>query len=191
MPALVLCPCSTPFRESWADLARSGGIGEGSCAFGALESVAIMKFIVAIEPGTESTASGVAVPDLPGCFSAGDTMDEAMLRRRESLRTWAKRMGVSVATLQRLEAGDPSVSVGIVAIQTRPIEDAPKAKRALSALFLLNLALDSSNAHQPKNRQPSRPMPASAMRIPGVPRWCASQIVTWRCAPRPSGAHCG
>lgn len=74
-----------------------------------------MKFIVAIEPGTESTALGVAVPDLPGCFSAGDTMDEAMLRRRESLRTWAKRMGVSVATLQRLEAGDPSVSVGIVA----------------------------------------------------------------------------
>lgn len=39
----------------------------------------------------------------------------ARLRRRESLRTWAKRMGVSVATLQRLEAGDPSVSIGIVA----------------------------------------------------------------------------
>lgn len=39
----------------------------------------------------------------------------ARLRRRESLKTWSKRMGVSVGTLQRLEAGDPSVGIGIVA----------------------------------------------------------------------------
>ena len=39
----------------------------------------------------------------------------ARLRRKESLRTWAARMGVSVPTLQRLEAGDPGVGVGIVA----------------------------------------------------------------------------
>jgi hypothetical protein len=37
------------------------------------------------------------------------------LRRKESLRTWAKRLGVTLSTLQRLEAGDPSVSIGIVA----------------------------------------------------------------------------
>ena len=39
----------------------------------------------------------------------------ARLRRKESLKTWAQRMGVSVPTLQRLEAGDPSVGIGIVA----------------------------------------------------------------------------
>lgn len=39
----------------------------------------------------------------------------ARLRRKESLKTWAGRMGVSVPTLQRLEAGDPSVGLGIVA----------------------------------------------------------------------------
>src|SRR5258706_8033990 len=39
----------------------------------------------------------------------------ARLRRKESLKTWAKRMGVSVPTLQRLEAGDTSVAIGIVA----------------------------------------------------------------------------
>lgn len=44
-----------------------------------------MKFIIAIEPGTESTAWGVSVPDLPGCFSAGDTMDEAMENAREAI----------------------------------------------------------------------------------------------------------
>jgi len=30
----------------------------------------------------------------------------------ESLKTWAKRMGVSVPMLQRLEAGDPSLVIG-------------------------------------------------------------------------------
>ena len=39
----------------------------------------------------------------------------ARLRRKESLKTWAQRMGVSVPTLQRLEAGDPGVGIGIVA----------------------------------------------------------------------------
>ena len=45
----------------------------------------------------------------------GADLAVARLRRKESLRSWAQRLGVSVATLQRLEAGDPSVSVGIVA----------------------------------------------------------------------------
>lgn len=39
----------------------------------------------------------------------------ARLRRKESLRIWAKRLGVTLSTLQRLEAGDPTVSIGIVA----------------------------------------------------------------------------
>jgi len=39
----------------------------------------------------------------------------ARLPRKESLRSWARRLGVTVSTLQRLEAGDPSVGIGIVA----------------------------------------------------------------------------
>lgn len=39
----------------------------------------------------------------------------ARLRRKESLKTWAKRLGVSVPTLLRLEAGEPSVSLGVLA----------------------------------------------------------------------------
>jgi len=45
----------------------------------------------------------------------GADLAVARLRRKESLKTWAKRMGVSVPTLQRLEAGDPGVGIGIVA----------------------------------------------------------------------------
>ena len=37
------------------------------------------------------------------------------LRRKESLKTWAKRLGVSVPTLLRLEAGEPGVSLGVLA----------------------------------------------------------------------------
>lgn len=45
----------------------------------------------------------------------GADLAVARLRRKESLKAWANRMGVSVPTLQRLEAGDPSVGLGIVA----------------------------------------------------------------------------
>jgi hypothetical protein len=61
-----------------------------------------------------------ALQQLPPATAAaieklGADLAVARLRRKESLKTWAKRMGVSVPTLQRLEAGDPSVGIGIVA----------------------------------------------------------------------------
>ena len=45
----------------------------------------------------------------------GGNLALARLRRRESLRSWAQRVGVSVRTLQRLEAGDPGVGMGVYA----------------------------------------------------------------------------
>ncbi len=45
----------------------------------------------------------------------GADLAVARLRRKESLKTWAKRIGVSVPTLMRLEAGEPSVSLGVLA----------------------------------------------------------------------------
>ncbi|MFM9976937.1 MAG: type II toxin-antitoxin system HicB family antitoxin [Sphingomonadaceae bacterium] len=47
-----------------------------------------LRYPIAIEPGTESTAFGVVVPDLPGCFSAGDTLDEAMAGAEEAAAAW-------------------------------------------------------------------------------------------------------
>ena len=43
----------------------------------------------------------------------GADLAVARLRRKESLKTWAQRMGVSVPTLQRLEAGDPGVALAL------------------------------------------------------------------------------
>ena len=45
----------------------------------------------------------------------GADLAVARLRRKESLKTWAKRLGVTVPTLLRLEAGDPGVGIGILA----------------------------------------------------------------------------
>jgi len=45
----------------------------------------------------------------------GADLAVARLRRKESLKTWAKRIGVSVPTLLRLEAGEPGVSLGVLA----------------------------------------------------------------------------
>lgn len=45
-----------------------------------------MKFTIAIEAGTKKTAFGVVVPDLPGCFSAGDTVEEAFDNARQAIK---------------------------------------------------------------------------------------------------------
>ena len=47
-----------------------------------------MKDPIAIELGDETHAFGVVVPDLPGCFSAGDTLDEAIDNAKEAIELW-------------------------------------------------------------------------------------------------------
>ena len=42
----------------------------------------------------------------------GQNLAIARVRRRESQRAWAKRLGISVPTLIRLERGDPGVGAG-------------------------------------------------------------------------------
>jgi predicted RNase H-like HicB family nuclease len=47
-----------------------------------------IKYLIAIEPGDEQTAFGVVVPDFPGCFSAGDSMDKAVENSKEAITVW-------------------------------------------------------------------------------------------------------
>jgi predicted RNase H-like HicB family nuclease len=47
-----------------------------------------MKFIIAIERGNQHQSFGVAIPDLPGCFSAGDTEEEAIQNAHEAIELW-------------------------------------------------------------------------------------------------------
>jgi hypothetical protein len=45
----------------------------------------------------------------------GADLAVARLRRKESLVSWAKRLGVTVPTLLRMENGEPGVGIGIYA----------------------------------------------------------------------------
>ena len=47
-----------------------------------------MRYPIAIEPGDDTPAWGVVAPDLPGCFSAGDTLDEAIANASEAITLW-------------------------------------------------------------------------------------------------------
>ena len=46
-----------------------------------------MRYPIAIAQA-DSTVFGVVVPDLPGCFSAGDNLDEAIDNAREAIELW-------------------------------------------------------------------------------------------------------
>jgi transcriptional regulator with XRE-family HTH domain len=61
-----------------------------------------------------------ALQSLPAAVTSalaalGENLAVARLRRRESQRAWALRLGVSVPTLIRMERGDPGVGMGIYA----------------------------------------------------------------------------
>ena len=62
--------------------------------------------------------SSIALTSLPpeaanALAELGEHLALARVRRKESQRQWALRIGVSVPTLIRMERGDPSVSVGV------------------------------------------------------------------------------
>ncbi|RXT54981.1 HicB family protein [Bosea sp. Tri-44] len=49
-------------------------------------------YVAIIEDAGPDHAVGVWFPDLPGCFSAGDTLDQAMANAPEALALWIESM---------------------------------------------------------------------------------------------------
>ena len=90
-----------------------------------------MRYPIAIEPGTETTAFGVVVPDLPGCFSAGDTLDEALRGAEEAAAAWvdaALDSGGGVPLARSLDAVrlDPAFAgwgFGVITLDPALFED--------------------------------------------------------------------
>jgi transcriptional regulator with XRE-family HTH domain len=64
----------------------------------------------------DSTALKQLPPSVGAALAQlGADLAVARMRRKESLKSWSKRLGVSVPTLLRLEAGEASVSLGVLA----------------------------------------------------------------------------
>ena len=71
-----------------------------------------MLYPIAIEPGDENTAFGVVVPDIPGCFSAGDSLDEAMKNAVEAIESHLELLAedgaeIPMATTCAAHSGNP------------------------------------------------------------------------------------
>jgi len=86
-----------------------------------------MKFVIAIEPGTETTAFGVVVPDLPGCFSAGDSLDKAIDQAKEAIDLYCETViedggSVPIASPMSVHQTNPEYAGWIWAVVEVPVE---------------------------------------------------------------------
>lgn len=90
-----------------------------------------MTHYVAIVEEEEGKAYGVWFPDLPGCFSAGDTLDEAMTNAAEAVELWAEAM---------IESGQKIPPARSLAELRQDPEIADELKRYMVALIPLPAA---------------------------------------------------
>jgi predicted RNase H-like HicB family nuclease len=63
-------------------------VGKHLKTAGLKEEREVMNYAFATEPGTATSAWGTVVADLPGCSSAGDTLDEALQNTQEAAQAW-------------------------------------------------------------------------------------------------------
>jgi len=90
-----------------------------------------MRYPIVIEPGTETSAFGIVIPDLPGCFSAGDTLDEAITAAEEAAAAWidtALDAGQTIPTPSSLDALRNTAdyagwSYGVITIDPAALDD--------------------------------------------------------------------
>ena len=114
-----------------------------------------MRFVIAIEPGDATHAFGVVVPDLPGCFSAGDSLDEAIDMAREAIDFHCETLiedGGDVPLAQPVAAhqADPDFAGWIWAVVDVPVEKyfGPAEKVNITLPRLLLAKIDSyAKAH--------------------------------------------
>ena len=95
-----------------------------------------MRYPIAIEPGDDRTAFGVVVPDLPGCFSAGDTIDEAIANAEDA---------VLLSLEDHAERGEPFPPPSELAIVRERYPD-------LAASLWMLLTVDESKIAGPAER---------------------------------------
>lgn len=72
-------------------------------------------YVAIVEDAGPDKAIGLWFPDLPGCFSAGDTVDEALLNANEAVSLYAESLAKEGKQLPRPRTvaalrGDPAVA---------------------------------------------------------------------------------
>ena len=98
-----------------------------------------MKFILAIEPATENTSFGVVVPALPGCFCAGDTLDEAIQNAQEAIALHCSTLiedGLDLPPAQTIaqHQADPEYAGWVWAVVDVPVEKQGRKHAKMQAI---------------------------------------------------------
>jgi predicted RNase H-like HicB family nuclease len=77
-----------------------------------------LSYLAIIEDAAPDNAVGVWFPDLPGCFSAGDTLDEALKNAPEAVSLWLEDLAQDGRAIPRARTpselkADPEVAAGM------------------------------------------------------------------------------
>jgi predicted RNase H-like HicB family nuclease len=75
--------------------------------------IKVSHYLALVEDAGPETAVGVRFLDLPGCFSAGDTFEEALINAREAIALYAEEVALPPPrSLAELKA-DPALAAEI------------------------------------------------------------------------------
>ena len=131
-----------------------------------------MLYPIAIRPGDEQHAWGVDVPDIPGCFSAGEDLDDAMAMAREAIEGHLEILAedcsrIPVATPVSAHVSNPEYEGCIWALVdidiTRYLGKAEKLNITLPA-NLLN-RIDEYVKHHPEQKSRSGFLASAALKV--------------------------
>jgi transcriptional regulator with XRE-family HTH domain len=87
----------------------------------------------------------------------GARVRQARLDRNESQARFAARVGVSIPTLRHLEAGDPAVSLGLLAEALWVLKQLDELDRLLAPPKDLFARWETEEHGQPSRKRASRP----------------------------------
>ncbi|MFK7699930.1 type II toxin-antitoxin system HicB family antitoxin [Pseudomonas caspiana] len=131
-----------------------------------------MLYPIAILPGDEQHAWGVEVPDIPGCFSAGDDLDDAMAMAREAIEGHLEILaedGSAIPTAQKVtvHAQNPDYkgcTWALVDIDiTKYMGKSEKLNITLPAHLLTRI--DEYVKHHPEEKSRSGFLASAALRV--------------------------
>ena len=131
-----------------------------------------MLYPIAIRPGDEQHAWGVDVPDIPGCFSAGENLDDAMAMAREAIEGHLEILAedcarIPVATPVSAHVSNPEYEGCIWALVdidiTRYLGKAEKLNITLPG-NLLN-RIDEYVKHHPEQKSRSGFLASAALKV--------------------------
>lgn len=131
-----------------------------------------MLFPIAIFPGDDQHAWGVEVPDIPGCFSAGEDLDNAIAMAREAIEGHLELLAQDQQEIPRaskvgVHAANPAYAGctwALIDIDiTRYLGKAEKLNITLPAYLLTRI--DSYVQNHPEHKSRSGFLAEAALRI--------------------------